>query len=189
MKRVIITLATLCNVGTGVNAQSIWDGAYAGITAAGNGGEQTYCPCGGSPSYNLEGTTFGIFAGYNFNYGSYVLGGEIAYTAGSIYETQINGPSVYDNYDFESIIDVKARIGYDMGRYLPYATLGFTSANWSQNGAHSPSNGYVVGAGIDYAVSDQFFIGAEYVWRDVANSSLEFEASVSSISLRGAYKF
>ena len=190
MKTTIISLTALVLTCTGAHAQSAWDGADVGITLSANVGDQDYCPCdNNSGIYGMTGNTGGLFAGYNYNAGSFVLGGEIAVTAGTVYEESVSSDDVYEEYDFEQFIDIKGRAGYDLGQVMAYGVLGYSIAEWSQDGVKSDSTGILFGAGVDYAITDQFIVGAELVSRSLTNDTEDFEATINSLSLRGSYKF
>ena len=86
--------------------QDTWAGAYVGGMYGNN--SATYEYESGSSSYgnDLEGTTFGGFAGYNIQDGALVYGGELAYAVGSVYN-----PNAEDDdrvYEFTSVLDARA---------------------------------------------------------------------------------
>ncbi len=93
--------------------------------------------------------------------------------------------------------DLKARAGYAAGQALIYATAGASVGNWDNNGmfgAGIQAVGYNFGVGIDIQVNDRFFIGAEYLAREMRGefpSGLPplYESHTQSIQLRAGISF
>jgi len=161
-----------------------WDGFYAGLSVGSGFGEQTYY---NSVNYDLVGQARGLFAGYNYAVGSYVLGAELAASKSDIAEDCCSG------YDFGQFIDLKFRVGYPVGKSLIYGLVGYTTAKWDQddNGDYYDVDGYNFGIGVDYAVSDKFVVGLEVLSRQLETNTVGggFEADPGTVSLRAAYKF
>lgn len=140
--------------------------------------------------YDLEGTGRGVMVGYNYVTGPWVLGGELAYSAAEIGELPPD-----EDYIFTSFVDLKARAGYAMNNVLFYGAVGATFTKWQESvgdGGHDGS-GFLYGVGVDYLVSPRFFVGAEYLVRDVTSDWTTvgdtFEADVDTITLRVGLKF
>jgi len=166
---------------------SQWAGAYGGLTYSTGTGHRVYDF--GPTSFDLEGVGPGIILGYNIATGPWVLGGELAYSAADI------GELVDEDYTFTSFLDLKARAGYAMDNVLFYGTVGATFTEWQEDagfGGHE-GNGFLYGVGVDYLVSTNFFIGAEYLVRDVTsdwnNSGGTFDADVNTFTLRVGMTF
>lgn len=82
--------------------------------------------------------TYGIFAGYRWQGASnFILGGELG----------------LHHYDDTTGVEAKAQAGYALGRALPYLTAGWDFAESSA----------VYGVGMDYAISDRWVVGTEYI--------------------------
>lgn len=164
---------------------SVWDGPYAGLTYSSGTGFQDY---GGSPTYDLEGDGFGLIAGYNYATGPWVIGGELAFSRTDIAEL----PSGED-YKFTSLLDLKARAGYATGSLLVYGTIGGSFTNWQEGTGFGgyDGNGFLYGVGMDYLVSPQFFVGADYIVRDVSSDwpGGTFDADVDTFSVRAGMNF
>lgn len=80
-----------------------------------------------------------------------------------------------------------------MGEALIYGTIGATLTEWQEgpgNGGYD-GNGFLYGVGVDYLVSPQFFIGAEYLVRDVESdwTGGTFDADLDTLTLRAGMKF
>ena len=96
---------------------------------------------------------------------------------------------------FESFVDLKARAGYAMQNVLVYGTIGSTITKWNEGfvGGYA-GNGVLYGVGVDYLVSPRFFVGAEYLVRDVKSEWNDapveyFDADVNTLTLRLGLKF
>ena len=117
----------------------------------------------------------GAFAGYDHDFGSYVLGGEVQFHGqnATVGGTRIN-----------SVTRVKARAGYDAGPVLLYGVAGYGYADTSAGGA----NGYVAGVGMDYKFPNNIAVGAEYLYNDfgtVGGANL----SGNTLEARISYRF
>ena len=81
---------------------------------------------------------------------------------------------------------------YASGDFLIYGVLGYTMSEYS-NTIKWDIGGINYGIGVDYAISDNFVIGAEYLIRDLSGdnplgtniATIDFD----TISVRAIYKF
>lgn len=80
----------------------------------------------------------GAFVGYNLDLGNVVVGAEL---------------NVVDGAD--TFVSAEGRLGYDAGRFLPYASVGYFDAGAAE--------GELFGLGVDYATNGGLLLGAEYV--------------------------
>lgn len=140
-----------------------WGGFYIGGTAGSASGTQDYV----APNFNfalIDDTLYGAFAGYNVQRGSFVFGGEIAVVAPS------NGlsPFGFPNEDHSPLIDVKARAGYSFGSAMVYGFGGYSTSNFD-NTIDGPKTlaGANYGVGVDIRVTDNLFVGLEYIARTI----------------------
>jgi outer membrane immunogenic protein len=76
--------------------------------------------------------------------------------------------------------------------------LGYTMSEYSDNttisGGEWDIGGINYGIGVDYAISDNFVIGAEYLIRDLSGTSLSVQPNTATIdfdtiSVRAIYNF
>ncbi|MBB05134.1 MAG: hypothetical protein CML03_06395 [Pseudooceanicola sp.] len=146
---------------------SDWTGFYFG---AGVGtGEWDRGAASGS------GRNEGVFVGYDYDFGNYVLGGEAQYIGNDV---------VIGGQALQGVTRVKAKAGYDAGRALVYTTAGYAYADSSAGGG----NGYVAGVGLDYEVMDNVTVGAEYLYNefdDIGGQNL----TGNTIEARLSYRF
>lgn len=101
-----------------------WSGPDASVTLSGNTADYSSFAAFGVRTFDLEGATAGLAAGYNLQTGNWVLGGEVAYSAGEI------ALNVYpaNNY-LDGMLELKARVGYAPGKLLWYGTLGWARSD------------------------------------------------------------
>jgi outer membrane immunogenic protein len=124
-----------------------WTGFYAGAQIEYGDVDVT-----GGASDGTGGVA-GVFAGYRYDFGSYVLGGEIDLNAADI---DLPGTGTLD-----SVHRIGLEAGYDAGPALFYGTVGAAYATVDTGATSLDGNGYFYGVGVDYALTDQVVLGAE----------------------------
>lgn len=117
----------------------------------------------------IDGISGGIQAGYNYDFGGFVLGLEADAQLANIEETySFVGGDV--DYGINSFGSVRARAGVAIDRALPYITGGLAWANAEiDTPAGSDDNtlwGWTIGAGLEYAVADNITVKGEYLYAD-----------------------
>lgn len=148
-----------------------WSGPYAGIHGGygwGNGDN-----IGGlGTSDNFDGGRFGGFVGYNWQMANgFVAGleGDVNYDWN---EENIAGVDVSSGFSGS----VRGRVGYAVDRALPYIAGGWTATNAKAEGAGIDTDdtlsGWTIGAGLDYAFTDNVFGRAEYRYNDYGSGNL-----------------
>ncbi len=158
---------------TPVAVDGNWTGFYTGLQVG-----QTDID---SDSGTLDGddTSYGFHAGYDYDFGKFVLGGELDYdktdidlgTAGAI---------------ADSVARAKVKAGYDFGNTLVYATAGAARADTSVGDETGP----FAGLGVTYKVTDRYTVGGEVLqhkFDDVGGTGDDLDAT--TISLRGSMRF
>lgn len=136
---------------------------------------------------SIDGVSYGVGAGYDFDAGGVVLGVEAEY-AGS------TGATDFDDGDFENIgignveagrdLYVGARAGVKASDdLLVYAKGGYTNATYnirSRDGeteyrADIDTDGYRLGAGVEYALTGNTFAKVEYRYSNYSDAEIDFE--------------
>ncbi len=154
-----------------------WTGFYGGLSLG-------YGDVEGSTvlGTDISGMVYGVHGGYDYDLGSLVLGGELDYVMGDITDDSIG-------LDVESVLRAKARVGYDAGAFMPYATVGV--AQLTTTGAVDDNDtGYLYGVGVDYAFGPNLVLGAEVLqheFDDYAGTGIDVSALTAAA--RVSYKF
>ncbi|WP_300519600.1 outer membrane beta-barrel protein [Aliiroseovarius sp.] len=166
-----------------------WSGPYLGGLAVYGGGNMRYA----SPDaqFRIEDDAgFGGFAGYNWQRGQAVFGGELSVL-------DFNAvPPASPGEDFGMLIDLKARAGVAAGRTLVYGFLGYSFGGYERPAPFGnwDVEGPTYGLGADVAVSDNAFVGIEYSRREldglVGNGGGQTQAiDLDLLQLRFGWRF
>ncbi len=151
-----------------VVASNDWTGFYAG----GSLGYADVTEEGGA--FDSDGTTYGLHAGYDYDFGSFVMGGEL----------EISGFDVTDGgIDVDSVARAKLRAGYDAGNVLPYLAAGVAQLN-TGGGLEADDTGVFYGAGVDYMLSDSIRVGGEVLqheFDEYDGTALNLDATTASV--------
>lgn len=134
------------------------------------------CPVDVDPA----GAFVGVQAGWNFIFGNgLMLGVEGDWSYASLSDSG-DGPfaggafSTHIDLEVDQMATIQARIGWTMGRWLPFATVGWGWAH-AERSAFNPvflgpvavsdtnwHDGLTLGAGVEYAINDRWSIKGEY---------------------------
>lgn len=150
-----------------------WSGFYAG---AGIGNIEVD-PTGGANKE--DDTTFGLHAGYRFDAGQWVFGGEFEYDWTDV--------ALDPTISVDSVLRLKATAGYDLGQTLVYLAAGAAEVDADGLGNEW---GEFYGVGAAYAVSAQTIVSLELLdhsFTDIGGSGTDADAW--SVNLRASWKF
>lgn len=148
-----------------------WTGAYAGLQLG-------YGDVNGTGAADGDDFLYGVHLGYDYDFGTFVLGGEIDYDQTDI---DLNGAATVD-----SVARLKLRAGYDFGRTLGYVTAGVADVDTSLGS----ETGEFYGIGVNYQISDRYTVGAELLehnFDDISGSGVDADAT--TLTLRGSIRF
>jgi outer membrane immunogenic protein len=166
-----------------------WSGGYFGLTAGYAIGKHDTLGIGGidTGSRDLSGETFSVFAGHNYHVTRFVFGTEMDFSKSAITGSfDLPGSLVACNgAGFRCATDInwygtfRGRAGVSIGNFLPYATAGVAVAgvdtNFSGPGVDANISGlgvgWVLGAGLEYAVIKNLNVRAEALHFDLADVS------------------
>ncbi|WP_342075562.1 outer membrane beta-barrel protein [Yoonia sp. SS1-5] len=199
MKTSLILALTL-SAAAPTTALADWNGWYAGLSAGSVSDNEFVITSGttGAQADLNDSSNFGGFIGHLNQSGSAVFGGEIEIS--TIDELTGSDPAAPVTVELDTlVIDVKAKAGFAVDNILAYGVLGISAYSFENSllADDFQQTGLSYGAGIDFKLSDSFFIGAEYLSRNpsgitpVAGTNLqaEHESSVNSISIRAGMTF
>lgn len=172
-----------------------WTGAYGGLSFGGSDIDATVKPLN-DLKLEGDGNSTGIFAGYNYQMGNIVIGGEFDFDATNyrVGEDILGSDSVL----VESTARLKARLGVPVGNGLLYGVAGVVGASTNTvipdaktglgaDFAVEDGVGYLVGAGYDMRIGDNLLAGAEVLYHEFDDDVLNVE--VTTFRLRVGYRF
>lgn len=143
-----------------------WTGFYAGLQF----GTGDISALGASVDFDA----FGAHAGYLWDRGSYVVGAELDYN-----DIEADGGGSGD------LVRLRGRVGADLGRFLPYITLG--AGRLSAGGETESGLNYGIGA--DYLLTNSISFGLEYTRNEFDDVLPGLDMEADLLQLRVAYRF
>ncbi|KAA3500828.1 porin family protein [Rhizobium rhizogenes] len=150
-----------------------WSGPYLGIQGGAGWANGDFSAGGPVGSDNFDGGILGAFAGYNYQFdNNFVVGieGDVDYNWN---DNDYAGVQIGTDWQGS----VRGRVGYAFDRALLYGTAGWTATRGfiETPGAGKDSttfNGFTVGAGLDYAFTDNVFGRLEYRYNDYGDKDI-----------------
>ena len=175
-----------------------WTGFYVGANAGYGWGNTSTNNLG--QVGDLDGFVGGGQVGYNYQIGQFVLGAEADFQGADLSSgSNIFGTSVKTEY----FGTVRARLGWAIDRWMPYITGGWAYGNvktaipgigFSSDRTHT--GGYAIGAGVEYAFTNNLVAGVEYLYVDLGEKNIinnigtaKVGADFSVVRARLSYKF
>ncbi|MDX2027816.1 MAG: outer membrane protein [Alphaproteobacteria bacterium] len=152
-------------------AETNWTGMYVGGHLGGVAGEFTNAGGVIGPNDTGGNVMGGVQAGYNWQTGRIVVGGEADFSWIPFEATGTPG-SFEENW----MMTFRGRLGYAMGRFLPYITAGIalTDTESKLAGGGSESNwhtGLAAGGGVEYNCHDNWSLKGEYLYANAPNET------------------
>lgn len=129
------------------------------------------------PSLSGDDVFIGARGYYDVDFGDFIVGGGLQYDTADI---DLGGVTSID-----SVLRLGARAGADLGQAYVYGTGGYARVHTS-DAAVGDSNGYFLGAGLEYLVAEDISLGGEVLYhqfRDFDLGGLEAEATTVGVSL------
>ena len=144
-----------------------------------------------------DGLVGGFTAGYRHDFGRFVAGGEFQYDWAGIDFDELDVET--DNQELNQELDdeegsldeiwrLKGIAGYDAGRTLVYGSLGFAHASGEFGGEDLDGDGWLVGAGADYAIRENITVGGEVMYHQFNDFGFE-GADLDATTLQGKVTF
>ncbi|GGA70747.1 porin [Nitratireductor aestuarii] len=170
-------------------AQLNWTGAYIGAQIGYNvGGNADYFYAEDSAynyNHNLRGLLGGVYIGYNHQLeNNFVLGAEADVSFGDVHGSAVDSDDrTYGvTAKFDRTFSARARIGYAFDRFLPYiaggVTVGHLKVHETDHGSYYADGaknlvGWTVGAGAEYALTNNLFLRGEYRYARFSRKDVE----------------
>jgi outer membrane immunogenic protein len=168
-----------------------WTGFYAGVNLGYGWGEFT--ADAGPITDTAHGFLGGAQIGYNYQFGGVVAGIEADWQLSNMSSPVTGGGDVFIN----NFGTARVRLGFAADRFLPYLTGGYAFANTELdvpgNNDTAFHNGWVIGAGVEYAWSDNITTKLEGLYMDFEeasfNGGVDAGASVALVRAGLNFKF
>lgn len=153
-----------------------WSGAYAGAQLG-------YADID-SNGADLDGNGFlgGIHGGYLWDFGNVVAGAEVSYDSADIDLGDAGGT-------LDDMTRLKLLVGTEMGRSLIYGAAGAAHASANIGGTDYSDSGWFLGAGMDYAVSDRWTVGAEFLHHQFDDFDGQGDFDVNTLQAKVSMRF
>ena len=183
-----------------------WTGYYAGLQAGYGWGQSDITGTEGEPFSTSPDPDGGFVGGHVaglWQFDQAVLGAEAELSYSRINGTTELGLGNTFGTDIKWFGSVNAKAGYAMDRLLVYGIGGvaFAGIETSQAPDFSSTSthvGWTLGAGVDYALTDKFVVGAQYRYYDFGSEhhdgSDEFvgrdqDVKLNTVGINLSYKF
>lgn len=132
-----------------------------------------------APGVDGDDITAGLTLGYDYDFGDFVLGAGIDYDMAEV--------GLAPGVELDSVFRAKLRGGLKFGPSLTYLTGGYAEADISPLGSQ---DGYFVGVGYDYRVTEQWTVGFEGLYHEFDNiGGTPIDAEATTLNLRGTFRF
>jgi outer membrane immunogenic protein len=143
-----------------------WTGFYIGAHIGYGWGDANL-------GFQPDGFLGGIQAGYNWHLNrNWVFGIEGDFSATDMNDTVL-GLNVHVDY----LASIRGRVGYTWDRMMLYGTGGVAFTRVGALGVHATNEGWVLGAGLEWAFSHRWTAKVEYLFYDIdafETSALKF---------------
>ncbi len=162
-----------------------WTGFYLGGHVGGQWGSVTDLTFGGGDT-DPSGWIGGVLAGYNWQAGALVFGIEGDAGWGSTSGSNVAGGGVLSDTDVRFVGNLRARLGWAMDRVLLFVAGGGSWANLraTQVGSAPISDtfgGWTIGGGVDFAVTPNLILRAEYLHADYGRENFAFAGGPATL--------
>ncbi|WP_234050908.1 MULTISPECIES: outer membrane protein [unclassified Xanthobacter] len=187
-----------------------WTGFYIGANFGYGGDKYSYDYYTGGPlvygyagsaDANSSGWFVGGQLGYNYQFANNVVVGletdlQWANISGQVAGVSLGGSNWIAGSNTDYFGTIRARLGYAFDRFLPYITGGAAYGNVQNTltqGAYFPqvSNsstnwGWTIGAGVEYAITNNWTLKTEYLYVDLGSSDF---GPLNGVMVSGDTKF
>lgn len=155
-----------------------WTGLYTGLQF----GTAEISGTAGNSALDGDDVLYGVHAGYNYDLGKWVLGGELDYDQTDL-GLDSGGSTIGD---IDSIARLKFRAGYDLGPALIYGTVGAARIDTSVGN----DTGEFYGVGVAYQISDRFVVSGEYLNHEFSDlGSVGTDTDLETFTIRVSLRF
>lgn len=186
-----------------------WSGVYLGVQGGYGFGSATIDDNGQTgldADVDADGWFAGGIVGYQHQWNSVVFGIEGEFNWSDLNDSSEIQPGNFVGTDVDWFASINGKLGYAMDRILIYGTAGVAFADIGTNQDLAPFafsqsenyTGWTVGAGIDYAATENIIVGLQYRYYDFGSADFtppapftarDQDLDVHTISAHLTYKF
>ncbi|MER8571497.1 porin family protein [Mesorhizobium sp. M1338] len=185
-----------------------WTGYYAGLQAGYGWGQSDISGTEGAPfsiTPDIDGGFVGGHVAGLWQFDQAVLGAEAELNYSSIDGTTESGLGSTFGTDIKWFGSVNAKAGYAVDRLLVYGIGGVAFAGIETSQVAGPAFastrtniGWTLGAGVDYALTDKFVVGAQYRYYDFGSEHYDVaepfndrdqDVKLNTVGINLSYKF
>jgi outer membrane immunogenic protein len=181
------------------SAQSVTgdlSGFYVGAQAGYGWGEVDWSDAdltSESVSHDANGALGGVYLGYQHDMSDMVLGVERSFSFANLEDemfSAVNPADVSYETEIDMIATATARIGFQFDNLMPFARAGYAGADVEVRGTNTGigdafrnsnwEHGWTAGAGLEYRLTNQIMIGAEYSYTDLGKTNRSGSTDLAS---------
>ena len=170
---------------------SSWQGAYLGA----QGGFIVSSEFSSSVDPTLTGTydgnLGGLFFGYRRQFNNVVVGGEFDFMSGDNEVSFSNFAGAGSSDTGPTIYRFGGEVGYDAGRFLPYAGAGI--AHWALDAINGRNNalGHYIGLGLEFQTGEGTAVGVELNRHSLSDFELapDYDLNFTTVDVNFAIHF
>ena len=186
-----------------------WTGFYIGGQAGGIWGNEDLRFNPPTKTVNFSGGVFGGQLGAQYEFHNHVvLGVEVSFTdsGDSSGSTLCPNPAFTCHAKLRDETQVVGRLGYGFGDFLPYVKGGYANVSshfnnspltaFPQNADNHQHDGWVVGSGLEYAVTRNIVLGVDYSHIEFdretytsGGATFKVDGSADAVTARISFKF
>lgn len=194
----LLAAASLGAIASPAAAQSVADNTFTGLWGGVVGGYDV-SKAGSSidndtdedDDQSIDGFVYGVQLGYDIDVGGFVIGAEAEYSD-STAEVELDAGDA-ENFGFGNVetgrdLYFGARVGAKVGPdAMIYAKGGYTNAKYNVRSSDGTTeynqdldaDGYRIGAGAEYALSDNAFVKLEYRYSNYSEAEVDYEGDAA----------
>ena len=174
--------------------QPTWTGFYMGGAAGWGMADGKIRVEDTSASDQGTGFVGGGFVGFNYQINNVVLGVETDLFGTSIEKRYTDGFWSTEKYGLDYLGTVRGRLGYAIGGWMPYLSGGFAygRAKYELSDpidgtfkAEKSLGGWTVGAGVDIALTPNWFGRIDYRYYDLDKKTFQINGAATSLEVAG----